>query len=173
MKDESSEDDSDVGCPYCESGSGCDHLLLFFDATDGRADGGVVDPYDFDEIVAKAFVKVLKEGTDLNWHDWRITELFEQIDDEWAATMLTATTPELLESLPIDFVFELLDEAGGAEQPGSLFDQSGGYCESAVRVSYAKDPVATFEKAKHLLEDRLENDIHPPPKRRRRKRGEA
>ena len=69
MKDESSEDDSDVGCPYCESGSGCDHLLLFFDATDGRADGGVVDPYDFDEIVAKAFVKVLKEGTDPNWHD--------------------------------------------------------------------------------------------------------
>lgn len=52
-------------------------------------------------------------------------------------------------------------------------DSDVGYCESAVRVSYAKDPVATFEKAKHLLADRLENDIHPPPKRRRKKRGEA
>jgi selenophosphate synthase len=50
----------------------------------------VDDPYDFDEIVAKAFVKVLKEGTDQNWHDWRINELFEQIDDEWAATMISA-----------------------------------------------------------------------------------
>ena len=52
-------------------------------------------------------------------------------------------------------------------------DSDGGYCESAVRVSYAKDPVATFKKAKTVLMDRLEKDIHPPPKRRRRKRGEA
>jgi len=167
MKDESSENDGDVTCPYCESGSGCDHLLLFFDATDGRADGGVVDPYDFDEIVAKAFVKALKEDKDPNWHDERIEELFRRVDDEWAAT------PELPDSLPIDFVFELLDKAGGREQPGSLYDQSGGYCESVVRVSYAKDPWATFEKAKTLLTERLENDINPPPKRRRRKRGEA
>ena len=53
MKDESCQDNSDVGCPSCESGSGCDHLLPFFFATDGRVDGGVVDPYDFDEIVER------------------------------------------------------------------------------------------------------------------------
>lgn len=171
MKDEDSEDDGEIGCPYCDSTGGCDHLLLFYDVTFSQVDGGVVDPYDFDEIVAKAFAKSLRDDKDPTWHDWRIDEVFEQIDEEWAATMLAAETPELPESLPIDFVFELLDDAGGTEHPGSLYDQSGGFCESAVRVSYAEDPWATFEKAKTLLVDRLENDINPKPKRRRKKKG--
>jgi len=72
MKDEDSEDDGEVRCPYCESTGGCDHLLLFYDVTFSHVDGGVVEPYDFDEIVAKAFAKALREGKDPAWHDWRI-----------------------------------------------------------------------------------------------------
>ena len=120
--------------------------------------------------MAKAFARAIKEGKDPTWHDWRIDEVFEQVDEECAATMLAADTPELPEPLPIDFVFELLDDAGGTEHPGSLYDQSGGFSESAVRVSYAENPWATLEKAKTLLADRLENDINPKPKRRRRKK---
>ena len=31
MKDESSEDESNVRCPICGGTRGCDHVLLFFD----------------------------------------------------------------------------------------------------------------------------------------------
>lgn len=168
MEDEDSGDK--VSCPYCNKGDGCNHLLLFYDVTFAREEGGVVESYDFDEITAKAFARAIKEGKHPDWNDWRIQEVYSQIDDEWAGKMIAAETPELPESLPIDLVFELLDEAGGWEHPGSLYDQSGGFSESAVRVFYAEDPEATFEKAKKNLADRLDEDIDPKPKRRRRKK---
>ena len=49
-----------------------------------------------------------------------------------------AELPQLPESPPVDFILELIDEAGGWEHPGRLFSQSGAYCESAVRMSWAK-----------------------------------
>ena len=171
MKDEDSEDDGDISCPFCNSEKSCDHLLLFFDVTFDHVDGGVVEPYDFDEIVAKWFVKALRDGKNPSWHWYQLDQAFEKIDEEWAAIMLAAEVPELPESLPIDFVFELLIEAGGWEHPGNLYDRSGGYCESALRVSYAEDPPGTLEKAKKILAEQLEKDINPPPKRQRKKKG--
>lgn len=49
-------------------------------------------------------------------------------------------------------------------------------CPSArapADVTNAKDPWATFEKAKTLLADRLEDDINPKPKLRRKKKGDS
>lgn len=73
MQNEDADDDGDVSCPICKSTGGCDHLLLFYDVTFSQVDGGVVvEPYDVDAIVAKAFAKTLREDKDPAWHDWRI-----------------------------------------------------------------------------------------------------
>lgn len=72
MQNEDADDDGDVSCPICKSTGGCDHLLLFYDVTFSQVDGGAVEPYDFDPIVAKAFAKTLREDKDPARHDWRI-----------------------------------------------------------------------------------------------------
>ena len=119
-------------------------------------------------MIATAFVTAIKEGTTPDWHDPEISELFERIDEAYTAEVLTAEEPRLPDWLPIRVLIELLEDAGGREGGGGPIMPSGGRCDSAVRALYAKKPEVVYEKAKSMLVARLEKDLHP--KRRRKKK---
>jgi hypothetical protein len=163
-----SDDDGEIRCPVCRSTDSCDHQLFLFDVTFGETMAGVVDKDEIERMIATAFVTAIKEGSTPDWYDPEISELFERIDDVYAAEVLTAEEPWLPDLLPIRVLIELLEEAGGREGGGGLSMESGGRCESAVRAVYAKKPSAVYEKAKTMLAARLEKDLHP--KRRSKKK---
>lgn len=138
MKDEDSEDDGEVRCPYCESTGGCDHLPFLFDATLGETMAGVVDRSEREGMTAKAFVTANKEGTTPDWHDPEIGELFDRVDETYTAEVLASEEPWLPDLVAIRVLIELLEDTGGREGAGGISMKSGGRCESAVRAMYAK-----------------------------------
>ena len=168
MRDEDSEDDGEIRCPICGSPDACKHQLFFYDVTFGETMAGVVDKDELDRMIATAFVTAIKEGTTPDWHDPEISELFERIDEAYTAEVLTAEEPWLPDWLPIRVLIDLLEDAGGIDIGCSLLMPSGGRCDSAVRAVYAKKPAVVYEKAKTMLAARLEKDLHP--KRRRKKK---
>ena len=168
MSDEDSEDDGEIHCPICGSPDACEHQLFFYDVTFGETMAGVVDKDELERMIATAFVTAIKEGTTPDWYDPEISELFERIDEAYTAEVLTAEEPWLPDWLPIRVLIELLEDAGGREGGGGHIMPSGGRCDSAVRALYAKKPEVVYEKAKSMLAARLEKDLHP--KRRRKKK---
>jgi hypothetical protein len=168
MSDEDSEDEGEIRCPICGSPDACEHQLFFYDVTFGETMAGVVDKDELERMIATAFVTAIKEGTTPDWYDPEISELFERIDEAYTAEVLTAEEPWLPDWLPIRVLIELLEDAGGREGGGGHIRPSGGRCDSAVRALYAKKPEVVYEKAKSMLAARLEKDLHP--KRRRKKK---
>ena len=162
------EEDGDIRCPICGSQDACKHLLFFFDETFGETMAGVVDKDELDRMIATAFVTAIKEGTKPDWYDPEISELFERIDEAYAAEVVTAEEPWLPDWLPIRVFIDLLEDAGGIDIGCNLLMPSGGRCDSAVRAVYAQKPEVVYEKAKTMLAARLEKDLHP--KRRRKKK---
>ena len=167
-----SDEDGDIRCPICRSTDSCDHQLFLYDVTFSETMAGVVDKDELERMIAMAFVTAIKEGSTPDWYDPETSELFERIDEAYAAEVVTAEEPWLPDLLPIRVLIELLEDAGGREGGGGLSMESGGRCESAVRAVYAKKPAEVYEKAKTMLAARLEKDLHPKPKRRRKKRKE-
>ena len=168
-----SDDDGEIRCPICRSADSCSHQLFLYDVTFGETLAGVVDTQELERMVATAFVTAIKEGTTPDWQDSDIGELFDRVDETYAAEVIVAEHPWLPDLLPIRVLIDLLENAGGHEGGGGLSMESGGRCESAVRAMYAKTPEGVYEKAKAMLAARLEKDLHPKPKRRRKKQGEA
>lgn len=167
-----SEDEGDIRCPICRSTDSCDHQLFFYDVTFGETMAGVVDKEELERMIATAFVTAIKEGLTPDWYDPEISELFERIDETYTAEVLTAEEPWLPDLLPIRVLIDLLEDAGGIDIVCSSPMPSGGRCDSAVCAVYAKKPAAVYEKAKAMLAERLEKDLHPKPKRRRKKKKE-
>ena len=167
IESEESDDDGSVKCVFCGSRDACEHLLLYYDATFGCVDGGIVDLGEFEAPVATAFATALREGKRPRWHSYWLVEAFGRLDAEQIEELKTAEEPELPEGLPGDFIFELLEDAGGIEPFGDFQSECGGRCVSAMRVCYAERPEEVATKAKALLASRLEKDLHPKAKRRR------
>ena len=169
MSDEDAEDDGEIRCPICRSTDSCDHQLFFYDVTFSETMAGVVDKDELERMIAMAFVTAIKEGSTPDWYDPEIGELFERADETYTAEVLAAEDPWLPDLLPIRVLIELLEDTGGIDIGSSSLMPSGGRCDSAVRAVYAKKPAVVYEKAKALLAARLEKDLHPKPKRRRKK----
>ncbi len=170
MSDEDSEDDGEIRCPICGSPDACKHQLFFYDVTFGETMAGIVDKEELERMIATAFVTAIKEGSTPDWYDPEISELFERIDEAYTAEVLTAEEPWLPDWLPIRVLIDLLEDAGGIDIVCSSPMPSGGRCDSVVRAVYAKKPEVVYEKAKTMLAARLEKDLHPKPKRRRKKK---
>ena len=168
MSDEDSEDDGEIRCPICGSPDACKHQLFFYDVTFGETMAGVVDKDELERMIATAFVTAIQEGTTPEWYDPEISDLFERVDEAYIAEVLTAEEPWLPDLLPIRVLIELLEDAGGIDIGCSAIMSSGGRCDSAVRAVYAKNPEVVYGKAKAMLAARLEKDLHP--KRRRKKK---
>jgi hypothetical protein len=165
-----SDEDGDIRCPICRSIDSCDHQLFLFDVTFGETMAGVVDKGELERMIATAFVTAIKEGSAPDWYYPEIGELFERIDEAYTAEVVTADEPWLPDWLPIRVFIDLLEDAGGIDIGCNLLMPSGGRCDSAVRAVYAKSPQVVYKKAKAMLAARLEKDLHPKPKRRRKKK---
>ena len=162
------EDDGSVRCIYCDSTDACEHLLLYFDATFGSAEGGIVDTEALKAQVAKAFATALRDGKNPAWYSSWLEEAFEQIRPEEAERIKRAEEPDLPEWNAGKFLIELLEDAGGVAPVGEFLSQSGGRCTSAMLVCYAENAKAVSKKAKAMLAKRLEADLNPKRKGRRR-----
>jgi hypothetical protein len=170
MKDEDSEEHEDVGCPFCDETGECDHRLLYFDVTFHEKQGGVVDPYEFETIIDEAFDAAAAAGKSRKWLAEWVTEFFDYFDHGAVEAFIADPKADRPGRLSVDFLFQLLTAAGGQELDGRLYDQSGPYCESSVRVAYADDPPKVFEAAKAMLTERLSKEIESRPEKGRRKR---
>jgi hypothetical protein len=170
MKDEDSESNEDVGCPYCGKTGRCDHLLLYYDVTFHEKQGGIADPYQIEAIIEAGFRAAKVAGRSQRWLAVWLKKFFDHFDDGAIEAFLTDPESAPPGLLSVDFLFQLLTEADGQELDGRLYDQSGAYCESAVRVAYAIDPPKVFETAKSILTERLAKEIESRPEIGQRKK---
>ena len=170
MRDEDSDEDDDVGCPYCGEAGRCGHLLLYYDVTFHEKQGGVVDPYQFETIIEAAFTAARTAGRSQQWLAEWVNEFLHHFDHGAVETFLANPEADLPGQLSVDFHFSLLTEADGLEIDGRLYDQSGAYCESSVRVAYAIDPPKVFETAKAMLTKRLSKEIESRSEKGRRQK---
>jgi L-alanine-DL-glutamate epimerase-like enolase superfamily enzyme len=170
-EDAGDEDDRPITCPVCGVlvDDGCDHALAVIDVTFGYCRAGYAYEHwhTFVGVIADAFKGFLRDGAHPNWDHF---ELHDAWDEMVRAGESTPDEVHLTSSAVVRLIADALCQAGGEEIHGSLFDQSGAYCESSLRLFYAADPAETCERAEAILKEWLVKEKEKPKKRTRRKK---
>lgn len=153
MRDESGDND-EIACPECgaDTSEDCPHILAVIDVTFGQCEGGAAyELWDkYTSRVTEVFQKHLADGVKPDWKHFEVQEV-------WDALELPEDPEDFC--LPFeafaDLMVAVFEEAGGVDHPGDLTEESGGRCESEVRILYAKKPKKVCEKAVAVLEQWL------------------
>ena len=147
IQDEPGEEEC-VRCPFCQTDVNdisCEHVLAFIDDSEPEICGGYVYEYvpAFTQEITKVFRERLISGDTAEW------------DNDYVNNLWTALEVEDDFSLPSkefnELVVELLEEAGGVSQFGSLIMESGGRCESEVSIMYDENPKKICDLAAKVL----------------------
>lgn len=169
MYDESGESGA-VTCPHCgaDSNEGCPHLLMLLDVTFCQCDGGVACNYKgrFELQVSAVFTRLLAEGARPAWANFDVRGVWQALLEEGVEDPDDIVLPE---EPFLELLIAVLEKAGGWEHPGALVSESGGYCESSVRLLYAEDPEQVCKDAEKVLEAWLRPEEPKPKKSRKRK----
>ena len=153
MRDESGEN-AEIACPECgaDTTEHCPHLLAVIDVTFGQCEGGAAfDRWSgYTSRVIEVFQKHLANGVTPDWEHFEVQEVWEALEE--------VDDPEdfyLPSEAFTNLMVAVFEEAGGFDHSGDLIDESGGRCESEMRIVYAKKPKKVCEKAAVILEQWL------------------
>jgi hypothetical protein len=153
MHDEDSGEE--ILCPYCSQAEDCPHRLALIDRTFCDCTSGYcANRYsEFSDLLEAAFCGRLKSGTtrEYSWDDSDLDDIWKCAFDQYKGDECVCIDCDVLARLVID----LLDRAGGEEYPGSIEDDGGPGCSSALTLFYAENPVAVTDAAILELKTRL------------------
>lgn len=154
MWDESDESE-EIVCLECGERTevACGHHLAFIDMTLGGCVGGEAFDYwdGYQSMASDALSLCAASGLQPQWARDEVSDLWDRCQEESKdfGYFVVAAGPFN------DFMVSVLEEAGGTEHPGSVCSSSGAYCESRMRLLFAKHPKQVCEKAKEVLAEWL------------------
>jgi hypothetical protein len=147
-------DDQPIKCPECgaDTDSECPHVLAIIDVTFGACEGGAAFHYwdTYSSRVKSAFKTYLASSVTPKWKHFEVENVWDNLE-----------VPEDLEDLCLpftafaDLIVAVLEAAGGYEHHGNVMSESGGRCQSAMRILYAEKPKQVCKKSVTVLEQRL------------------